>query len=299
MPLLHYYGDLSSADSFANLVEDICRLVELNPVEWEGVTLDRADVASRCQENSAVAVYAAIYDILAETWGAKTWCCKSLANVNYLPEIDAYLPHAKYIYLYRDGRDVALSFRKAVVGEKHFYHIAQGWTKNQQKALAMSRKVGPDRFFKLSYEQLTGNSERTLRQLCEFLGVNYHPSMLDFHQSNEASRTAVSSSLWGNVTQSVMANNTRKFLKEASPSDIRIFEAVAGSVLDELGYERTQTAVGEAVSFTNAELAEFAMENERLKAERRETMDDDDRVRRDRQQSVLDEIIQRQLVAAA
>ncbi|NEP59510.1 MAG: sulfotransferase, partial [Symploca sp. SIO2G7] len=92
MPLLPFYKDLSDTSTFKQLVDDVCRLVELNPVPWEGVVLDRDDIAARCTQNSLVAVFSAVYDVLAETRGAKTWCCKSLANVHYVREVDEYLP---------------------------------------------------------------------------------------------------------------------------------------------------------------------------------------------------------------
>ena len=136
-PLLPSYGDLNQ--SFSQLVDDACRLVELNPVNWEGVSLDRKDVASRCKNKSIVAIYFAIYDVLAETWGATSWCCKSLANVAYLPEIAEYADDAKFIYLYRDGRDVALSFQKAVVGEKHIYQICLLYTSPSPRDRTRSR----------------------------------------------------------------------------------------------------------------------------------------------------------------
>ena len=44
MPLVPTYGDLSDPNTFALLIDDACRLVELNPVEWEGVHLDRAEI---------------------------------------------------------------------------------------------------------------------------------------------------------------------------------------------------------------------------------------------------------------
>ena len=290
MPLSSAYEDSEGNVNFTQMVDDVCRLVELNPVAWDGVVLDRQDVASRCREQSLVAVFYAVYDIMAETWGAETWCCKSLANVKFLPQLDAYAPDSKYLYLYRDGRDVALSFRKAVVGEKHFYHIAKGWAKSQQLALELRDRISSDRFFSLSYEQLTGDTEGTLKRLCAFLGYEYSPSMMEFHQSDEANRTAGSSSLWSNVTQGLMSNNTRKFLTQADPADIRTFEAVAGQQLQALGYELTQLAADEVVEFSETELEAFAIENERLKAERRATMDADDRERRDRQASLLAEI---------
>src|SRR6266581_1932959 len=146
MPLVPRYGDLRKNKTFSLLVDDVCRLVESNPVPWEGVVLSRKDVAARCRKRNLVAVFGAVYDVMAEAWGAKTWCCKSLANISYLPEIEDYFSDTKYIYLYRDGRDVAVSFRKAVVGEKHFYHIAKEWNETQQLALNFRKTVPKESF---------------------------------------------------------------------------------------------------------------------------------------------------------
>lgn len=151
-PLMEHYGNLADDANFATLVDDVCKLVELNPVPWEKVVLDRADVTSRCRERNLVAVLGAVYDLYAEAQGKTMWCNKSLANVNYCQQIEDYFPDAKFLYLYRDGRDVAVSFSKAVVGEKHFYHIAKDWVSAQEKALALRDQIPSDRFFMLSYE---------------------------------------------------------------------------------------------------------------------------------------------------
>ena len=296
MPLMSTYGDLNQTDYFRLLVDDVCRLIELNPVPWEDVSLDRDDVASRCEEHSLVAVFCAVYDILAEAWGAKQWCCKSLANVFYLPEIIAYHNDAKFIYLHRDGRDVALSFQKAVVGEKHIYHIAQAWAKAQRSALQMRSILGEDRFYSISYESLVDNPETSLQGLCRFINVNYTPEMLNFHQSNEASNAAASSSLWGNVTQPIMKQNTKKFLKYATDEEIMIFELVAGDVLDALGYERVKITQGREVEFSDVAIDQFSEVNQRLKQEKRKQMDPADLKRRDRQASLLQEIKERKFL---
>jgi len=293
MPLVRHYGDLSEAGRFSLLVDDVCRLVELNPVPWEGVVLDRKDVAARCRTQSLVAVFGAVYDIMARAWGAKTWCCKSLANIYYLPEIEAYFKDARYIYLYRDGRDVAVSFSKAVVGEKHFYHIAREWNEAQQLALSFREKIPKDRFFNLSYEDLTTEPERTVRALCAFLEVEYKGSMLEFYKSDEAKRAASASNLWENVTTPLMKNNSRKFLKEARESDIRIFESVAGESMDRLGYERLFAKNGEELRFGPAQILGFDAENKRLKDEIRQRTDPADIERRKRQESVIQEIAAR------
>ena len=294
-PMLSGYGDLKQDGGFMRLVDDVCQLVELNPVPWEGVALDRQDVAFRCSARSLAAVFGAVYDIMAETRGAQTWCCKSLANINYLNDIEHHFRDgAKYIYLYRDGRDVAVSFRKAVVGEKHFYHIAREWAATQQIALGMRERAGPKRFFSVRYEDITAQPESTMQRLCKFLGYQYTPSMLNFHATDEARKAAKSSDLWGNVASPVMADNTRKFLREAGEADIRVFELVAGNALDALGYERVATRKGEKGEFSADDIRHFDAENKRIKEEVMSKVDPEDLKRRDRQSGLVQQIRQRQ-----
>lgn len=293
MPLMKAYNGLQDDLEFKRLVDDVCRLVELNPVAWEGVTLDRTDVARRCRERSLVAVFGAVYDVLKDAKGAKDWCCKSLANIFYIKEIEQYYHDAKYIYLYRDGRDVAVSFRKAVVGEKHFYHIAREWGETQRLALEWRTKLPTKRFLSISYEQLTGEPEKSAQRLCEFVGAAFRPETLEFHKSDEAKRAAASSQLWGNLTNPIMAKNSQKFLKEASEDDIRVFESVAGDVLDTLGYARAVVQRGQERHYSATEVAEFDRENRILKDATRKQVDPADLERRNRQETMIKEIAAR------
>jgi hypothetical protein len=293
-PLADQYGDLNDDENFAVLVDDACRLIETNPVAWEGVDLDRQEVARRCRMRSIAAVAAALYDIAASTWGKKDWCCKSLENVYFLDDIECCHPQeAKYVYLFRDGRDVAVSTRKAIVGEKHWYHMAQEWAGMQRLAIKLRDRIGPGRFLGISYEDITTRPEPTMRRLCEFLGQPFTPAMLEFHKGDEAKRAAESSALWGNVTRPLMKDNTRKFLREASTDDLRIFESVAGDVLDALGYDRVAAKRGEELTFSAGQIQAFTAENERLKKEILKTLPPDDQERRDRQDAVMAEIRER------
>jgi hypothetical protein len=258
MPLVPGYGDLSDDENFSQLVDDVCRLVEVSPVPWEGVVLDRKEIVRRCRERSVPAVQGAVYDVCAEAKGALTWCCTSLANIHYITEIESYFRSPKYIYLYRDGRDVAVSFSTAVAGEKHFYHIARDWAATQELALALREKIGPQRFVSVSYEELTAYPEPTARLLCALLGLTYRESMLDHYGTEE---DTASSALWKDAARPSMPNNNRKFLREAATWDIAIFESVAGHVLDALGYTRTVVQPGEELTFSEEEILAFDDEN--------------------------------------
>lgn len=289
-PLLDCYGDMQVTENFEQLVDDVCKLVELNPVAWDKVKLDREDIARRCKERNLVAVHAAVYDVFAEAHGAKTWCCKSLANIQYVDEIEEYLKNPKYIYLYRDGRDVALSFQKAVVGEKHIYNIAKEWTETQELAINLKNHIDPSRFFSISYEELTMQPVASARALCAFLGTEYNDDMLSFHQTSEAKRAARSSELWSNVTNPVMKNNSKKYQTEMEVNDIRTFESVAGHVLDALGYERDYVQKGDELEFADQDIESFNEANRRMKMAALLNVDKDDLERRKRQASLLDKI---------
>ncbi len=294
-PLIDNYGDLKSDDNFALLVDDVCRLVELNPVEWSGVSFDRGVIMANAKQRSLMSVYGAVYDQYSQSQGAKTWCCKSLANINYIFEIEEYFNCPKYIYLYRDGRDVALSFQKAVVGEKHIYCIAKEWADTQSKALNLGKKIDNKRFHSVSYEQLTQQPEKTARSLCEFLNADYVPAMLDFHKTSEARNAAESSNLWGNVTSPIIQNNSKKFLKELPKDEIRIFESVAGNMLDALAYDREIVTKGEEQIFSKQEIEKFNNLNSARKESSSRSIDEKDKKRRRRQLALLDEIKNRSI----
>jgi hypothetical protein len=298
MPLMDRYGDLQNDDNFMMLVNDVCQLVELNPVPWEGVTLSRSAIVNQATARTLLGVYEAVYNQILRVKGAREWCCKSLANINFLPQIESHFRNARYIYLYRDGRDVAVSFRKAIVGEKHFYHIAQEWAQTQRLALAMEPHIGPKRFFRVKYEQLIANPEFIMTQLCRFLDVEFSPTMLAFHETDEARRAAASSTLWGNVTQPIMASNTGKYLREASEDDIRIFESVAGRVLDTLGYARSVVPAGKEIHYRSNEVKIFDAENARLKQETQAQQDSSDLQRRDLQSSFISRISRRNVMTS-
>lgn len=298
MPLVPGYGDLEQDRNFLELVDDVCELVERNPVPWEGMeSIDRAMIAARSRERSLIGVFGALMDTFAELQGKSMWICKSMTYIRYAEALDACFGSPKYVYLHRDGRDVALSFMKAVVGEKHPWAIASAWAELQAICIAERERIGPERFFTVAYEQLTADPEGTLRDLCGFLGIEYQASMTEFGRSAEAKRTAQSSSLWSNVTKPVMSDNSQKFRSQMDEDTLRIVESVAGAQLDALGYERALVPKGHESPYGAEEVEAFRAENRRLKAARAAEVEPEDRARRDHQLEVLARVRRRHEMA--
>ena len=293
LPLEASYGDLTQDPNWKQLIEDACALVDRNPVRWTEVSpLNRDEVGRLCSERSVVAIFGAVMHLFAEARNASVWACKSMQYSDFLDQLEAYFDEPLYIYLYRDGRDVALSFKRAVVGEKHPYFVAKKWARLQDAAARVQDRVGPDRCFRLCYEELTREPEPILRALCSFLGVPFAPKMLEFHRSSDAKAASDKSQLWQNVGRPLIRNNSRKFLKGLSQDEIEIFESVAGAQLDRLGYDRVHVLAGNERVFVPDVIEAYAKENDQLKSERRYAMNAEDAERRAHQLSLLTERVQ-------
>jgi hypothetical protein len=283
-------GERLDEARFELVLEAVCQLVETNPVPWRNTMLHRADVRAACRKRSVVGLFGAVMDLYARANGAHAWMCKSMQNIRWAAELDACFPHGRYVYLHRDPRDVAVSFTKAVVGEKDVYFITRQWAELQRLCLDARRKVGPERFVTVSYADLTCDSERTLRGLCAWLGLEYRPEMLEFYDSEEARNTARASSLWENVARPVIEDNHEKFRRELTEQEIRVVESLAGREMDELGYARTLVPLGGEDTYSPEDVAAFKAENERRKRARAAATDPEDARKRARQESVLVEL---------
>lgn len=291
VPLLDLYGDLAMDDNFVRLVKDVCDFVKLNPVRWTGFTPDCQLIFERTQSaRNIFSIFQSIYSSYALSKGSRFWCCKSLANVHYAHEMHAEGIRPYYIYLYRDGRDVALSFKKIMVGEKHTYYQAVQWKNDQEQSLKIAGDLGPDRVIPVAYEDLIAHPKTVLSRICSFLGISFRPQVLEYFKSQDSHETARSGEMWQNVTRPVISNNTQKYLKELSAEDVLIFESVAGDILTQLGYALCTQPEQLLSGFSPEDLRNFGWENQFMKKRARTLSDDHDKRQRMPQEALIREI---------
>ena len=263
-PILEMYDDLENDSNFMRLVSDVLELIRLNPVNWNS-TFDVQDIISHCENHTLPQVMKAVYELRAIQKKADIWCCKSMANVKYFLEMENAGVHPFYIFLYRDGRDVALSFKKAVVGEKHVYHLAKKWKQDQQLAINLGKEIGEKRFLRISYENFISNPKTILLELCQKLDIPFDPSMLNYYKSDESKVTAQAGNMWNNLVKPLLKHNTQKFLHELSEEEILIFESIAGEVLVELNYPLVNRKEQLKKEFSPEEIETFNQENKKNK----------------------------------
>ena len=290
IPLLDKYGNLENASNFKRLATDVCDLVNYNPVPWEGITINVDNIIPQCRQNTLYELFRIVYETAARQSGASYWLCKSMKNIFYAENIESTGIHPYYIYLYRDGRDVALSFQKAIVGEKNIYALAESWRADQETALRLREKCSPEHFHMLNYESLIANPKSEMQRLCLFLKVPYTDKTMDYYNRKESKNTAIAGKMWANVTKPIIKNNTKKFLTELSEHDLCIFESVAGQTLQKLGYDIITPKQQLITRFSEEEINQYMSENARLKQQFKKEMDPADLKKRQRQIDLLEKI---------
>jgi Sulfotransferase family len=173
---------------------------------------------------------------------------KTPAYVRRIPTLHALWPDAKFVHIIRDGRDVCLSIlnwkkaertagRYASWEEDPVSTTALWWERKVRKAREDGAALGPGLYHEMLYEDLVEDPERECKRLCEFLGIPYDDAMIRFAEGK--TRTDLPNArktpkkAWLPITSGM-----RNWRTEMPVKDVERFEAAAGDLLEELGFER-------------------------------------------------------------
>ena len=96
-------------------------------------------------------------------------------------------PNARFIYLQRDGRDVARSSIK-LGWAGNVYHAADGWLEAVGEWEEMVKLVPEDRRIETRYEVLVTEPEKEAARICEWIGVDYDEAMYDYTKTSHYKR---------------------------------------------------------------------------------------------------------------
>ena len=79
---------LESTSNFYRLAQDVCELVNVNPVPWEGISIQTDEIVAACHQNTLFELFRVIYESAAKQTGASYWLCKSMKNMLYAEGIE-------------------------------------------------------------------------------------------------------------------------------------------------------------------------------------------------------------------
>ncbi|MDX1688206.1 MAG: sulfotransferase domain-containing protein, partial [Candidatus Promineifilaceae bacterium] len=95
--------------------------------------------------------------------------------------------------------------------------------------------LGPERYYELYYEDLVRVPEQELRHLCRFLAEPYVPEMVE--QQRLAREQLPAGGFHEPVRHAPTEARIGRWRQKMRPADVRLFQSVAGELLQEMGYD--------------------------------------------------------------
>ncbi len=202
--------------------------------------LDGESVRTRLIETGATTYPEAmreVFGMYAERHGKTRYAEKTPMNVIHIPFLARAFPEARFIHLIRDGRDVALSYLDADFGVESVGEAAIYWRRFVRKGRRDGRQLGP-RYREVRYEDLLADPETILRSLCSFVDIPYDPAMMTYHRQADRLLETTSHPEHHERIHLPPTRGLRDWRTQMDGTNLALFEALAGVLLDQSGYER-------------------------------------------------------------
>lgn len=214
---LSQYGDFCQQDNFRRLLGDI--LKERPVMQW-GLNID---VDKLYQELGSEFCYGDIVDALCKNYsksnGCNNWGDKTPTYLLDLDIIYELFPNAKYLYITRDGRDVALSLLQKSWGPNNVFSCAEYWCRYYLDNKTLGTIFSSGRLYEVRYEDLIEDVDQRVGEIYDFIG-------------EESVKEKVSIAV-----SKVKKGNYYKWKAVMTPMQIKVFNASAHETLRRLGYE--------------------------------------------------------------
>ena len=208
--------------------------------QWDlPITAVRDELAGEGNEPAGLPypeAIAAAFRAYARVQGKSRWGDKTPRYVESIPLLARLWPQARFIHLIRDGRDVARSYADVPFGPKTVGQAAALWAQRVRAGIRDGRALEPGHYIEINYEDLVDDAEGETKDICDFLELDFDPGMLDYTERARGSVLPRAAMYNPKVTEK--PSLTRSWRDSLSPGLVEAFEAVAGDVLSELGYER-------------------------------------------------------------
>lgn len=187
-----------------------------------------------------------LFDLYGEKQGKALAGDKTPGYVRHVTLLHSLFPRAKFIHLIRDGRDVCLSIlawdrRHKSVGRLQTFAedpvgtTALFWDWLVRLGREAGARLPAGWYFEVKYESLVADPGKAARDMCAFLDLPFERAMLDYH----AGKTRDDAGLSAKKAWLPPTSGLRDWRTQMSAADQLRFEAAAGGLIAELGYERS------------------------------------------------------------
>jgi Sulfotransferase family len=162
---------------------------------------------------------------------------KTPEHTGQLNKIKYTFPEAKFLFIYRDGRDVALSLRKVPWMQDNIYVNFRIWLYYYWH-LRQARGDSQVEMLCLKYEDLVTNPSRQLGNVLNFLGLPYEHQVAAGHGNAEG--IPAREYAWkARALEPIRSHRIGCWKHELTEEEIAVLETLGAEALRTLGYQLT------------------------------------------------------------
>ena len=141
----------------------------------------------------------------------------------------------RFIFLTRDPRDMALSWKKTPNLRGGVFRATSIWINNQKGFINLRKKLNKEQFINIRYEDLIKNKKTILKKIFDFLSIEYEKNITNFYKKKE---TQIMSKIqsFKNLSKPIF-RNSNKFLKGLTNNEIIYIEQKTSKFLKKNKYK--------------------------------------------------------------
>ena len=231
-PYLYSYGDLSNETNLTEMIEDSLATPTIRA--WP-ISPSAAEVSDEMKEPTFAEMYAALHRLYAKSHGKERWGEKTPRVCFYMEDLKSMYPGAQFVHIIRDGRDVAIDIADSALWPNNLYAAAEVWRDFVRSVSDSAKKLDPESYFVVRYEELCAEPVPVLEKLCEFLGEDFSPAMLAHHETASTKQWA-DTPIHAKTARPITTDFVEMYKHRLPKTDVGVIESLIGETLREFDY---------------------------------------------------------------
>jgi len=232
---LYRYCDLNNDNNWDTLLDDVAFYLDNIFAEWQTTTTANM-LREHVKERNLASIIRFVYETEAQAHGKIRVIAKENHTYRFAAFILAGFPDARFVWLVRDPRDMALTWKELARGGVK--RGATVWREDQSKSIQLYGTLSSlNKIIMITFEDLLASPESTVRDVCTFLDLTYTDAMLRFHENDLVKKNSDKMVSWQDIQKPIQKNNTGLFRDRLSELEIRYIEAICKEEMAFFGYK--------------------------------------------------------------
>jgi protein-tyrosine sulfotransferase len=169
------------------------------------------------------------------------WASKTPTNCLHFDFLGRAFPDAYFILMIRDGRDCVCSLDKVewagriLADQCAFDSATRSWA--EWTTTAMTHGQNLERYIEVHYESLTSNPRIEIQRILDFLEEPWHDNLLAHFKRSYVHEVLADERNTEGAKKPIETTSVGRWQIEMTEKQVKRFCTIAGSLLQELGYE--------------------------------------------------------------